>query len=109
MKASASTTVRRKAGKVLTGFGSEFTYEDQLSCGCFGIGEHVYARLVVCRDIEGGPSRGRTDGSAFLYGFAVWRGGEVFFHLGLDKLGIEVTDGDDGHEVGPVPAFVELD
>ena len=29
-------------------------------------------------------------------------------HLGLDHLGVEVPHGDYGHQVGPIPALVEL-
>ena len=99
-----------ECGRVLTLVGSEVSDEDELGSGGFCIGKDLDTRLVVAgghRKV--GPFGGGCDGSALLVSLAFGRRSEVLLYLGLDLLNIEVTHGDDGHQVGPVPTLVVFD
>ena len=57
-------------------------------------------------DVDARPVGGLSGGGALLCGLALRRRREVLLHLGLDILHVEVAHGDDGHQIGPVPALV---
>ena len=43
-----------------------------------------------------------------MLGFAFWRRRKVLLDLCLEGLDVDVSHGDEGHEVGPVPSPVEI-
>ena len=75
--------------------------------GASGSVEDVGAGLVVFGNLVDGEGDGRRHGGAFLRRLTLGGRREVLLHLRFDDRGIEVADGDDGHEIGSVPALVE--
>ena len=93
---------------VVARFGRELSQQEHLRTRRLGIAEHVDPRLLVLGHAVARPIGWRSDGSTRLAGLTLRGRSEVLPHLGLDHLGVEVPHGDHGHQVGPIPAPVEL-
>ena len=69
----------------------------EVGVGRFGVGGDGHVGRVVRRHREGGPGHRRRSGNP----------GELLPDHPLDLVLVEVSHGDDGHQVGPVPVVVE--
>ena len=62
----------------------------------------------MARDVEARSFGGGSDCCEVLVSLTLRRGRKVLLDLGFDQLGIEVAHGDNSHQIGPVPALVEI-
>ena len=91
---------------VLDRFGVVLANEHELGGGRLWVGEDLDERGLVARHVDARSIGGLADGGALLCGLALGRRREVLLDPGFDLRHVEVAHGDDGHQVGPVPALV---
>ena len=100
--------VTPKCSHVITRIRGKLSDQDELGTGRLGIGEHVDEWVLMARNVEARSFGGGSDSGGFLSDLALRRWGKVLLDLALNRLGIEVAHGDNSHQIGPVPALVEI-